>query len=86
MQLVSVIPMSRACSQLCIGLSRTGTDEKKGRAEGRTEGLAEGMEKGEAKGRVENRLKNARNLKKNGVPIDVIAISLGLTEEETTQL
>ena len=44
------------------------------------------MEKGEAKGRVEERLKNARNLKKNGVPVDVIATSLGLTEEETAQL
>ena len=54
------------------------TAEKKGRAEG----LAEGMEKGRAEGRAEERLKNARNLKKNGVPVDVIAVSLGLTEEE----
>jgi len=57
-----------------------------GRAEGRAEGLAEGMEKGEAKGRAEERLENARNLKKNGVPVDVIAISLGLTEEDIAQL
>ena len=74
------------------------TAEKKGRAEGLAEGmekgLAEGMEKGraegraegEAKGRAEERLKNARNLKKNGVPVDVIAVSLGLTEEEIAQL
>ena len=58
------------------------TAEKKGRAEG----LAEGMEKGRAEGRAEERLKNARNLKKNGVPVDVIAVSLGLTEEEIAQL
>ena len=38
------------------------------------------------KGRAEERLKNARNLKENGVPIDVIAVSLGLTEEEISKL
>ena len=62
--------------------STVSTAEKKGHAEG----LAEGMEKGEAKGRAEERLKNARNLKKNGVPVDVIATSLGLTEEEIAKL
>ena len=46
----------------------------------------EGHEKGRAEGRAEERLKNARNLKENGVPIDVIAVSLGLTEEEITKL
>ena len=43
-------------------------------------------QKGRAEGRAEERLKNARNLKKNGVPVDVIAVSLGLTEEEIAQL
>jgi predicted transposase/invertase (TIGR01784 family) len=66
------------------------TAEKKGRAEGLAEGMekgrAEGRAEGEAKGRAEERLKNARNLKKNGVPVDVIAVSLGLTEEEIAQL
>ena len=62
------------------------TAEKKGRAEGLAEGMEKGRAEGEAKGRAEERLKNARNLKKNGVPVDVIAVSLGLTEEEIAQL
>ena len=48
--------------------------------------LKKGMAEGRAEGRAEERLKNARNLKKNGVPVDVIAISLGLTGEEIAQL
>lgn len=48
--------------------------EKKGRTEGRAEG------------RAEEKLDNARSLKKNGVPIDIIAKSLGLTTEEVETL
>ena len=40
----------------------------------------------EQKGRIEERLTNARSLKENGVPIDVIAKSLGLTAEEIASL
>ena len=47
---------------------------KKGRAEGREEG------------RAEERLKNARNLKANGIAIDVIANSLGLSQDEIEAL
>ena len=47
-------------------------------AEGRAEGLSEGHK--------EERLKNARSLKVNGVSIDVIAKSLGLSEEEVAAL
>ena len=42
----------------------------------------EGMEKG----RAEERLLNARSLMENGVPIDLIAKSLKLTDEELQQL
>ena len=42
--------------------------------------------KGEAKGRAEERMANAMSLKANGVPIDVIAKSLGLTEDEVARL
>ena len=42
----------------------------------------EGEKKGRAEGRAEEKLNNARSLKKNGVPIDLIAKSLGLTTEE----
>ncbi len=57
------------------------------------EGLVEGRVEGEAKGRAEERalaqkekLESARSLIENGVPIDVIAKSLGLTSEEIKEL
>ena len=40
----------------------------------------------EQKGRIEERLTNARSLKENGVSIDIIAKSLGLTAEEIASL
>ena len=46
----------------------------------------EGEKKGFEKGRAEERIVNARNLKRNGVPVDIIVKSLGLTEEEIDQL
>jgi len=52
--------------------------ETKGRAEGRAEGIIEG--------RAEERMANAMSLKANGVPIDIIAKSLGLTEDEVARL
>ena len=61
-----------------------GWDE--GRAEGLEEGHAKGLEEGRAEGRAEERLSNARSLKDNGVPIEVIANSLGLTKEEIDTL
>ena len=41
---------------------------------------------GRAEGRAEEKLENARNLKKNGIPADIIAKSLGLTTEEVEAL
>ena len=55
---------------------KTATD--KAIAKGRAEGLAEG--------RAVEKLANARRLKGNGVPIDIIAKSLGLTPEEIAAL
>ena len=52
--------------------------EAKGEAKGRAEGLVEG--------RAEERMANAMSLKANGVPIDIIAKSLGLTEDEVARL
>ena len=46
----------------------------------------EGIEEGLAKGRTEERLANARSLKENGVPLDIIAKSLSLTDEEIAQI
>jgi predicted transposase/invertase (TIGR01784 family) len=50
------------------------TSYNKGRAEGRAEG------------ELNERLKNARSLKENGVAIDVIAKSIGLSLEEIENL
>ena len=52
------------------------------KGEGRLEGHAEGREEG----RAEERLANARSLKDNGVPLDIIAKSLGLTAEELEEI
>lgn len=41
---------------------------------------------GEAQGRAEERLTNARSLKANGVAMDIIAKSLGLTTAEIAAL
>ena len=45
-----------------------------------------GLAQGRAEGRAEEKLNNARNLKANGVSIELIAKSLGLTEEEVEKL
>ena len=57
-----------------------------GLAEGMSKGLAEGMSKGLAEGMMKEKLSNARSLKANGVPVDVIAKSLGLAAEEVAAL
>lgn len=41
---------------------------------------------GREEGRAEERIANAQSLKENGVPIDVIAKSLSLTDEELSQI
>jgi predicted transposase/invertase (TIGR01784 family) len=44
------------------------------------------LNKGRAEGRAEEKLENARNLKANGVSIELIAKSLGLAEEKVEKL
>ena len=53
---------------------------------GYTRGVMEGRAQGEAKGRAEERLANARSLMANGILMDVIIKSLGLTPKEIEQL
>lgn len=53
-----------------------------GRLEGRMEGRAEGLVEGLAEGRMEV----ARNMKKLGVPIEIIMQSTGLSEKEIENL
>ena len=57
-----------------------------GLAEGRAEGLEEGRAKGLEEGRAEERLEIARNLKKSGVPVAIIAQTTGLGEDEINAL
>ena len=58
----------------------------KGLAKGREEGRAEGLAKGLAKGRAEERIEIARNMKANGLSVDLIAACSGLSPEEIAQL
>ena len=53
---------------------------------GMVKGRAEGREEGRAEGRAEERIKNARSLKANGIPLDIIASSLGLSQDEIEEL
>ena len=58
------------------------TAQKEGRAEGRAEARAEGR----AEGRAEEKIANARALKANGVPMEIIVRSLGLSDEQVAEL
>ena len=50
------------------------------------EGRAEGLAEGRAEGRAEEKMNNARQLKANGVPLEIIAKSLGLDETTVRDL
>ena len=54
--------------------------------EGREEGRAEGRVEGRAEGRAEGVKEVAANLKKMGVPVEVIIQSTGLSEKEVNDL
>ena len=54
--------------------------------EERLEEFAKGHLEGQAEGRAEEKLSNARSLKANGVPVAIIAKSLGLSAEEIERL
>ena len=56
--------------------------EQRGLKRGREEGLAKGL----AKGRAEGRLEIARNMKENGLSVDLIAACSGLSPEEIAKL
>ena len=57
-----------------------------GRAEGREEGLAEGEAKGRAEGREEGLAMAAKEMKKLGLPTDIIIKSTGLSESQIAEL
>ena len=64
------------------------------KADGRADGLAEGEAKGEAKGREEGRVEGreeglamaAKEMKKLGLPTDIIIKSTGLSEAQIAEL
>ena len=58
----------------------------KGREEGRAEGLAKGCAEGLAKGRAEGRIETARNMKADGMSIELIQKYSGLSPEEIANL
>ena len=57
-----------------------------GRLEGRMEGRLEGRAEGLVEGLAEGRMEVARNMKKLGVPIEIIMQSTGLSEKEIENL
>ena len=58
----------------------------KGLAKGRAEGLAEGRTEGRAEGLVEGRIEAARNMKADGMSIELIQKYSGLSPEEIAKL
>ena len=58
----------------------------KGREEGLAKGRAEGLAEGRTKGRAEERIEIARNMKENGLSVDLIAACSGLSPEEIAKL
>jgi predicted transposase/invertase (TIGR01784 family) len=60
------------------------------RREGRTEGMQEGWKKGRAEGRQEGRQEGqkeiARNLLAEGLPVELIQKTTGLTEDQIREL
>ena len=63
-----------------------GEGRMEGLFEGRMEGRMEGREEGRMEGRMEEKKANALSLKRNGIPVEVIAKSLGLTVQEIEAL
>lgn len=59
---------------------------EEGRKEGIEEGMKEGMKEGKAKGEAEMQRKIACNLKKAGLPLDIIVQNTGLTAKEIDEL
>ena len=58
----------------------------KGLSEGEAKGKAEGLAKGKAEGKNEARCETARNLLKEGLSVDLICRTTGLSEEEVFKL
>ena len=59
---------------------------KEGLEEGRKEGLKIGIKEGKAEGAMEKAIETAKKLKENGVDIEIISKSTGLSKEEVEKL
>ena len=62
------------------------TAKLEGLEEGRAVGRAEGRAEGREEGREEERRELARKFKLSGVPVDIIAMNTGLSEEEINNI
>ena len=60
--------------------------ELRGEKRGEERGLAKGLAKGRAEGRTEGRIEIARNMKANGLSVDLIAACSGLSPEKIAKL
>ena len=69
-----------------IGMCLTEFDEEEAKRIWHEDGYTEGLSQGRAEGEAKKAIEDARNLKKNGVPIDLIAKSIGLSVEEIQKL
>jgi len=62
------------------------TAKEEGLKEGREEGLEEGLEQGREQGQQNEKIKAACKMKKDGMPLDLIAKYTGLSEAEISAL
>ena len=65
---------------------RYGMGREEGREEGHVEGRAEGLAEGEAKGERKKAMEFARNMKVDGMPVELIVKYTGLTVEQINSL
>ena len=59
---------------------------KEAREKGLEEGIEQGLERGLEQGRKEEKIETAKNLLKNGISLEIIMKSTGLSEEELNSL
>ena len=59
---------------------------EEGRAEGRKKGLEEGRAEGRAEGHLNEKKETIKRLLGSGTPLDIIAIAVGLTNEEVKSI
>ncbi len=67
-------------------LSQRAFAVNKARKEGEAKGLAEGLAEGEVKGELKGKRETAKNMLREGLPIDMIGRITGLSAEQIQSL